>query len=152
MSQQEQDALNRAAALPRAEDVDTLETSILITLDCYVQAILVGDVETYISMTSPDVSVYEWYIQGGRMEGRSLHEEMTRERPPVDDLEWSIADAHVRFAGKAAIVDYTLRVSGIEDGQELFAITDETRIFEAREQGWICVHSHKSPHGTEDPG
>ena len=150
MTEQVHDALNRAAALPCAADVDTLETSIMITLDCYVQAILVGDAETYTSMTAPDVSVYEWYIQGGRMDGRSLHEEMIREREPVEDLEWSLSDVHVRFVGKAAIVDYTLRVTGIENGLELFAITDETRVFEAREQGWICVHAHKSPHGVED--
>ena len=152
MTDQAHDALNRAAALPQPNDVDTLETSILIALDCYVQAILIGDVETYTSMTSPDVSVFEWYLQGGRMDGRALHQDMIAERPPVEDLEWSISDTHVRFVGKAAIVDYTLRVSGIEDGDELFAITDETRVFEARDNGWICVHTHKSPHGTHDEG
>ncbi len=143
-------ALNRGAAMPRPDDLDTRETSVLITLDCLVHSLLYGDVPTYMSMTAPDVCAYEWYIQAGRIEGRKLHEELINEREPPEELEWSVEDVRVRFAGTAAVTSYTLRIRGFDQGERLLSISDETRVFEERDQGWICVHVHKSPHGIDE--
>ncbi len=150
MTDTARDALNRAAALPRPEDVDTRETSVMITLDCLLHAILHGDVPTYTSMTATDVSVYEWYIQAGRIEGRRLHEELIADRVPPEELQWSVEDVQIRFAGDAAVVSYTLRIRGFDEGVELLSVSDETRVFDQSNVGWQCVHVHKSPHGSED--
>ena len=56
----------------------------------------------------------------------------------------------VRFAGTAAVTSYTLRIRGFDQGERLLSISDETRVFEERDQGWICVHVHKSPHGIDE--
>lgn len=139
--------------LPNAEDLDDLvsvETQIEITLDCYVHAILQGDVATYSAMTAEDVSVYEWFLQGGRMDGRSLHEELIEDREVPEDLQWTIEDLKVRLVGDVAITSYTLRLRSEEGGYKQEAVTDETRVFELREGRWICVHVHKSPHGFEE--
>ncbi len=143
-------ALNKEAALPLLDDIDGRETSVMIALDCLLEAILYGDVSTYVSMTAADVQTYEWYIQAGRIDGRKLHEELISERVPPEEMEWSIEDVRVHFAGAAAVVSYTLRIRGYDGVDYLLSISDETRIFEERDTGWICVHVHKSPHGMDE--
>jgi len=125
------------------------EIDVLAALDAQVNAVMKADLESYLAMTEEDVTAFEWYIQGGRIEGRELHEEMLRNMAVPDDLSWTIEDPAVRIVGEVAIVTYSLRIRAVEGKNEIESMTDETRIFVRKPERWVLAHVHKSPHGPQ---
>ena len=123
----------------------------------HLQGIQENDVAAYHETTSPDLTLYEWWVTPHRIDGLPFHEFMmtaNAEKGTVFGAEAKGEKAKTRFDlsnlriqryGDAAIASYTLLVStAAQDGVKV-ATHNETRVIVKVDGAWKVVHVHKSP-------
>jgi hypothetical protein len=133
-------------------------------LERHLQGIFDGDIEHYHSTTTPEMTLYEWYVTPHRINGRPFHDFMMQEaaRPdtagvaldpraaggiPEDKgrMRFDLADYHEQQYGDAAICSYTLLISrGTSSGVRVISY-NESRVLVQTGGTWKVVHVHKSP-------
>jgi hypothetical protein len=116
-----------------------------------------NDIASYHETTSPDLTLYEWWVTPHRIDGLPFHEFMmtaNAEKGTVFGAEAKGEKAKTRFDlsnlliqryGDCAIASYTLLTStSTADGVKV-AAHNETRVIVKLDGAWKVVHVHKSP-------
>ncbi len=130
--------------------MDTTDNEIWEFLHRHLASIFTKDRETYGQTTSPELSLYEWFVTPHRQDGLDFHLFMIEQN-------WSGASGNYRFDlleprlqryGNTAIVSYTFMLSVAGDGGILHRTHNESRVLVRGEADWQVVHVHKSPAWT----
>ena len=139
-------------------DPETLKASFLTFLNQHLQTIFDNDIEAYRASTSPELTLYEWWVTPHRIDGLPFHEFMmdaNRQLGTVFGVEnqvpkqaqprFDIANLHVQLYPGTAIASYTLLISSLTDAGVKVSAHNETRVAVQVEGHWQVVHVHKSP-------
>ena len=129
----------------------------------HLQSVQQNDIETYRATTSPDLTLYEWWVTPHRLDGLPFHDFMIAEnkrRGTVFGAEsqtvhstaseqpktrFDLANLHIQRYGDTAIASYTLLTStGTLQGVTV-AAHNESRVMVKINGDWQVVHVHKSP-------
>jgi hypothetical protein len=127
----------------------------------HLHAIQENDLLAYHSTTSPDLTLYEWWVTPHRIEGLPFHDFMMSENARLGTVfgaegsdtqggdtnqsRYDLANLHIQQYGDAAIISYTLLVSkSTPDGVRVVA-HNESRVLIRIDGNWQVVHVHKSP-------
>lgn len=123
----------------------------------HLQAIQDNDLETYHATTSPELTLYEWWVTPHRLDGLPFHDFMMAENArrgvsfgvegssKQNHTRYDLANMHIQFYGETAIASYTLLLSnGTHQGVTVTA-HNETRVMVKIDGKWQVVHVHKSP-------
>ncbi len=130
-------------------------------LERHLQSIMDNDLETYHATTSPDLTLYEWWVTPHRIDGLPFHDFMMSSnekrgavfgseieqngktlKPPT---RFDLANLHIQRYGDTAIASYTLLLSSsLPEGVKV-ASHNESRVMVKLDGQWQVVHVHKSP-------
>jgi hypothetical protein len=138
------------------------EKEVLAFLEKHLQAIFAGDIKTYQETTSPELSLYEWYIMPHRIDGLPFHyfimEEANRRGTnfqsgvtgEITDGEkprtrFDLCNLRLQVYGDTAIASYTLLQSTGTSTGVTTASHHESRVIIKQDGNWMVVHVHKSP-------
>ena len=127
----------------------------------HIKSILENDLKTYHETTSPDLTLYEWFVTPHRINGIDFHDfmmESNASRGTVFGTEsgsdlveknkqtrFDLANLHIQQYQNTAIASYTLLVSiSQETGVKVIA-HNESRVMVKQNGKWLVVHCHKSP-------
>ena len=122
----------------------------------HLQSVQENDTAAYHATTSPDLTLYEWWVTPNRIDGLPFHEfmmESNASRGTVfgsdakqkAETRFDISNLVIQRYGDAAVASYTLLVStALSDGVQVVA-HNETRVMAKLEGQWKVVHVHKSP-------
>jgi hypothetical protein len=139
-------------------------TEIRTFLEHHLQSVIDGDIETYHATTTPDLTLYEWYVTPHRIDGLPFHDFMLAEASredtagmaldPMPDGDQPEAKARIRFDlanyheqryADTVICSYTLLISkGSVEGVKVLSY-NESRVLIKLAEEWKVVHVHKSP-------
>lgn len=123
----------------------------------HLQGINENDVACYHETTSPDLTLYEWWVTPHRIDGLPFHEFMmtaNAERGAVFGAEargeksktrFDLANLHIQRYGDCAIASYTLLISTATAEGVKVAAHNESRVMVKIDGAWKVVHVHKSP-------
>ena len=122
----------------------------------HLQAIQENETAGYHATTSPDLSLYEWWITPHRIEGLPFHEFMMNsnaargtvfgsDTQQKAETRFDLSNLSIQRYGDAAIASYTLLVStALPDGVQVVS-HNESRVMVRQAGAWKVVHVHKSP-------
>jgi hypothetical protein len=124
----------------------------------HLQSIMENDIETYHVTTSPDLTLYEWWVTPQRIDGLPFHDFMmaaNEKRGTVfgeetDSGQKSItrldlANLHIQRYGDTAIASYTMMIrTAFPEGVKVVT-HNESRVMIKNDGTWQVVHVHKSP-------
>lgn len=126
----------------------------------HLQAIRHNDLDAYHASTSPDLTLYEWWVTPHRIDGLPFHDFMMTENArrgqvfgaevdpgtaPQANTRFDLANLHIQRYGDTAIASYTLLASSaLPEGVKVVA-HNESRVILKLEGRWQVVHVHKSP-------
>lgn len=123
------------------------EQEIWETLHRHLRSIFTQDIETYQATTSPDLSLFEWFVTPHRQDGLDFHFFMIEHgwSGTNADFRYDLWEPRLQLYGDTAVVSYTFMLSianpsGIHHRQH-----NESRVLVKGESGWQIVHVHKSP-------
>ena len=128
----------------------------------HLKSIQENDLETYHATTSPELTLYEWWITPHRMEGLPFHDFMMAEsarrgtafgsesaQPGSSGFpthtRFDLANLHIQHYQGCTIASYTLLVSSSDANGVKVVAHNETRVMVHQNGGWQVVHVHKSP-------
>lgn len=122
----------------------------------HLQSIQENDTQTYRETTSPDLTLYEWWVTPHRIGGLPFHEFMMTANAHAGavfgaassgkaETRFDIANLHIQRYGDAAIASYTLLAStALPEGVKV-AAHNESRMMIKMDGHWQVAHVHKSP-------
>jgi len=115
----------------------------------HLTAIFSGDWETYAATTSPELSLYEWWVLPHRQDGLAFHRFMIENRwmGEVTAQRFDLFEKRLQRYGDTAIVTYTFNLAQATAEGIRHRSHNETRVLIHGEEGWKVVHVHKSPAG-----
>ena len=139
-------------------------TEIRTFLERHLQSIFDSDLETYHGTTTPDLTLYEWFVTPHRIDGLPFHDFMMSEADREDTasmaldpnpdhgrpedkarIRFDLANYHEQRYGDTAICSYTMLISkGASDGVKVLSY-NESRVLVLMDGDWKVVHVHKSP-------
>ncbi len=123
----------------------------------HLDAIFRNDIETYHHTTTPDLTLYEWWVTPHRIEGRPFHDFMMMQmakRQTVfgaaqegeeTETRYDLANLRIQRYGDAAVASYTLLVTTASPHGVVTRAHNETRVMVKIDGVWKVVHVHKSP-------
>ena len=122
----------------------------------HLQGINENDVASYHETTSPDLTLYEWWVTPHRIDGLPFHEFMmtsNAEHGTVFGAEvkgktttrFDLANLHIQNYGETAIASYTLLISTASADGVKVASHNESRVIIKQNDAWKIVNVHKSP-------
>jgi len=118
-----------------------------------LDAIAAGDWETYASLCDPGLTCFEPEARGERVEGLAFHRFYFDERRAAagraggGDQVTMIAPEVRRLGSDAAVVTYVRLVQHRDaSGNTATSRSEETRVWQRREDRWRLVHLHRSAH------
>lgn len=134
------------------------ETEVHAFLLKHLQSIMENDTETYHATTSPDLTLYEWWVTPQRIDGLPFHDFMMaanqqrgavfgEEADPTQktSTHLDLANLHIQRYGNTAIASYTMMLStALPEGVKVVT-HNESRVMIKRQGQWQVVHVHKSP-------
>lgn len=145
-----------------------MPSEIRLFLERHLQSVFDSDLDTYRATTSPELTLYEWYITPQRIDGVPFHEFMITEaarghaapmtgqalatersatphthEPPR--TRFDLANYHEQLYGDTAIASYTLLVTQSSSHGVSVRSYNESRVIVKFPAGWQVVHVHKSP-------
>ncbi|NLX53637.1 MAG: SnoaL-like domain-containing protein [Planctomycetaceae bacterium] len=113
----------------------------------HLQSIFTQDADGYRATTSPELSLYEWFVTPHRQDGLDFHFFMIEHNwaGAGSDFRYDLLEPRLQLYGDTAIVSYTfmLTIAG-ENGIE-HRSHNESRVLVYGDGGWQVVHVHKSP-------
>ena len=133
-------------------------------LEGHLEGIFAGDIENYHATTTPDMTLYEWYVTPHRIDGLPFHDFMMQEASRSDTagvaldpqaaggipedksrMRFDLAGYHEQRYGDTAICSYTMLISrGTAAGVNVISY-NESRVLVRIDGQWKVVHVHKSP-------
>jgi len=129
--------------------LDDVRRQLLDTTARLLEAIRVGDAETYSSLCAPDLSCYE-DVCAHRIDGLEFHLHLVRRaalKPETQPVRQDILTPRVQVYGDCGVVTYT-RLCTYDHADGLSWTTfNETRVFVRSGESWKLVHFHRSPTG-----
>jgi hypothetical protein len=123
----------------------------------HLQAIQQNNIETYHATTSPDLTLYEWWVTPHRLDGLPFHDFMMAENSrrgtvfgaesqgEQSNTRFDLANLHIQRYGDTAIASYTLLTSAGTLQGVTVAAHNESRVMIKVDGDWQVVHVHKSP-------
>ena len=155
----------RSAEALRAHRLDSMshDPEIHAFLLRHLQSVQENDLETYHATTSPELTLYEWWVTPHRLDGLPFHDFMITEnkrRGSVFGAEsqaegfpaggsphtrFDLANLHIQRYGDTAIASYTLLTSAGTLQGVTVAAHNESRVMVKIDGEWQVVHVHKSP-------
>jgi len=121
----------------------------------HLNSIQENDTQAYHETTSPELTLYEWWVTPHRLDGLPFHEfmmEANARRGSVFGAEgepaptrFDLANLLIQRYADTAIASYTLLVSAATPAGVQVAAHNETRVMVKLEGTWKVVHVHKSP-------
>jgi hypothetical protein len=124
----------------------------------HLQSIYANDIEAYHSSTSPELTLYEWWVTPHRIDGLPFHEFMMHgnrrlgtvfgvenQFPQQVQPRFDLANLHVQLYPGTAIASYTLLTSSLTSEGVKVSAHNETRVAVQVDGQWQVVHVHKSP-------
>jgi ketosteroid isomerase-like protein len=132
------------------------DKEIIDFLHRHLQSIQENDAQTYNETTSPDLTLYEWWITPNRIDGLPFHEYMMQSNAQrgaffgVDEgkgksSRLDLANLKIQRYGDTAIASYTLLTSTTDTNGVKVAAHNESRVMVKLDGKWKVVHVHKSP-------
>ena len=124
----------------------------------HLQSIMDNDIKIYHATTSPDLTLYEWWVTPQRIDGLPFHDFMMTENAKrgmvfgeetdpgkKTNTRLDLANLHIQRYGNTAIASYTMMIStGLPNGVKVVT-HNESRVMIKRKGDWQVVHVHKSP-------
>ena len=126
---------------------DELEREIWDFLERHLTAIFSRDWETYAATTSPELSLYEWWVIPHRQDGLDFHRFMIEHAWAGEPTAWryDLLEKRCQIYGDTAIVSYTFMRSQVTETGITHQAHNESRVLVRGSAGWRVVHVHKSP-------
>jgi hypothetical protein len=132
------------------------DLDIIDFLKQHLQSIQDNDTRIYSETTSPDLTLYEWWVTPHRIDGLPFHEFMMQsnasrgtffgvEEGKGQSSRLDLSNLHIQRYGDTAIASYTLLVSTAGAEGVKVAAHNESRVMVKLEGKWKVVHVHKSP-------
>lgn len=146
--------------------MSSFHSDIRTFLERHLQSVFDCDLDTYHATTSPELSLYEWYITPQRIDGLPFHDFMITEAArgnaapmtgsalaadskPVNverpRTRFDLANYREQVYGDTAIVSYTLIIQVSTSTGIMVRSYNESRVIIRFPAGWQVVHVHKSP-------
>jgi hypothetical protein len=122
----------------------------------HLQSVQENDTAAYHATTSPELTLYEWWVTPNRIDGLPFHEFMMgsnasrgtvfgSDAKQKAETRFDVSNLVIQRYGNAAVASYTLLVStALPDGVQV-AAHNESRVMAKLEGQWKVVHVHKSP-------
>jgi len=116
-------------------------------LDRHLTAIFTRDWEAYAATTSPELSLYEWWVVPHRQDGLDFHRFMIEHTWAGESAAWryDLLEKRCQLHGDTAIVSYTFMLSQVTAEGITHRTHNESRVLVRGDAGWQVVHVHKSP-------
>ncbi|HRO91706.1 MAG TPA: nuclear transport factor 2 family protein, partial [Promineifilum sp.] len=97
--------------------------------------------------TSPDLSLYEWFVAPHRQDGLDFHFYMIDHSwaGTTDDFRFDLLEPRLQLYGDTAVVSYTFMLSVAKADGIRHTLHNESRVLVKRGGAWQVVHVHKSP-------
>ena len=127
---------------------DITEQEVLDFLNEHLRSIFTRDYTTYEATTSPELSLYEWWITPHRQDGLDFHRFMIEQgwSGTSGEFRYDLLEPRVQIYENTAVVSYTFMLSRVEtDGSISHKTHNESRVLVKVEGRWQVVHVHKSP-------
>lgn len=123
------------------------EQAIWDFLHRHLQTIFTQDAGGYRETTSPELSLYEWFVTPHRQDGLDFHFFMIEHNWAGANtaFRYDLLEPRCQLYGDTAIVSYTFMLSLVHDGTIEHRTHNESRVLVHGENGWQVVHVHKSP-------
>ena len=124
------------------------EKEILAFLDRHLRTVFTRDVKAYVATTSPELSLYEWWVTPHRQDGLDFHLFMIEQgwSGTTGEFRYDLLEPRVQIYGDTAVVSYTFMLSRVEEYGPISHHThNESRVLVKKEGDWLVVHVHKSP-------
>jgi ketosteroid isomerase-like protein len=111
-----------------------------------LDSIAAADWKTYQELCDPSLTCFEPEAQGQLVEGLAFHQFYFKLGAAKGEYCTTMAAAHVRVMGDAAIVSYVrLNQRQEMDGTPVTRAVEETRVWQKSGGTWKHVHFHRSP-------
>ena len=122
----------------------------------HLRSVQENDIPAYHETTSPDLTLYEWWVTPHRMDGLPFHEFMMEANAKSGtvfgsdvkgkaDTRFDLANLAIQRYDDTAIASYTLLIStALPEGVQV-AAHNESRVMVKQVGQWKVVHVHKSP-------
>ncbi len=123
----------------------------------HLQGINENNINIYNETTSPDLTLYEWWVTPHRIDGLPFHEFMMESNAAVGTVfgaegkgqkaktRFDLANLHIQRYGDCFIASYTLLISTATAEGVNVAAHNETRVIVNVDGKWKVAHVHKSP-------
>ncbi|NJN53817.1 MAG: SnoaL-like domain-containing protein [Anaerolineae bacterium] len=125
------------------------ENEIWETLHRHLNSIFSRDVETYRATTSPELSLYEWFVTPHRQDGLDFHLFMVEHgwAGTAGEYRYDLWERRLQLYGETAVASYTfmLTIADAHTGAISHRQHNESRVLVKGDAGWQIVHVHKSP-------
>lgn len=127
--------------------MDSTEKEIWDFLDRHLTSIFLQDVETYRATTSPDLSLYEWFVAPHRLDGLDFHLFMIENNwaNAGEAFRYDLLEPRLQQYGDTAIVSYTFLLTMGSPAGISHKLHNESRVLVRQNGQWQVVHVHKSP-------
>jgi hypothetical protein len=134
-----------------------VDAEILEFLLEHLRAVQENDTLAYQATTSPDLTLYEWWVTPHRLDGLTFHEFMMQANDrraavfgaegggPPAPTRFDLANLCIQRYGDTAIASYTLLISTATAEGVRVASHNESRVIVKLDGNWKVVHAHKSP-------
>lgn len=111
-----------------------------------LDSIAAADWDAYCDLCDASITCFEPEARGHLVEGLPFHEYYFELGPDRNPRTTTISQPHVRFLGPdAAVIAYSRLVQKIDaEGAPVVAFSQETRIWQKKEDAWRHVHFHRS--------
>lgn len=125
----------------------SIEQEIWDFLHQHLRSIFTRDADTYQATTSPDLSLYEWFVAPHRQDGLDFHFYMIDHSwaGTTDDFRFDLLEPRLQLYGDTAVVSYTFMLSVARADGIRHTLHNESRVLVKRGGAWQVVHVHKSP-------
>jgi hypothetical protein len=138
-----------------------IDPEISNTIYKHLHAIQEYDLLVYHETTSPDLTLYEWWITPHRIIGLPFHDFLMTENARLGTVfgtelsdkssdekvrsRFDLTNLHIQQYGDTAIASYTLLISSTTSKGVNVVAHNESRVLIKINGNWQVVHVHKSP-------
>ena len=125
-----------------------MEQAIWDALHRHLKSVFDGDAAVYAETTSPELSLYEWFVVAHRLDGLDFHTFMIEHNwsGANQGYRYDLLEPRLQVYGDTAIVSYTFMLSLAKpEGGVEHRTHNESRVLVQQDGRWQVVHVHKSP-------
>lgn len=127
--------------------LDPVQRELLSITWTMLEAIHVGDAETYERYTSPELSCFE-DVCDYRIDGLEFHLALIRQMAQNSanrPARFDILSPRIQVYGDTGIITYTRMMTYDEGGKPRWSTYNESRVYVRFEGLWKMVHFHRTP-------